>query len=97
MIIQKSHYLAKQLADIKGVSLISDHPFFKEFVIQLPVPVELVLKELRNVGILGGINLDEVGYKNHLLIAVTEKRTKKEMDLFVSKLRNIVEAKQKTV
>lgn len=38
-------------------------------------------------GFLFGIRLDRFGYKDQLLIAVTEKRTKEEMDQLVERLR----------
>ena len=95
LIIQKSHYLADKLESVNGIKKAANHSFFKEFPVRLSVPVELVLKELKNIGIFGGINLEKYGYKNHLLIAVTEKRTVKELDLFVTEMNRILKNRKK--
>ncbi len=88
--LQKSHYMAEELRKINGVEIISDKPFFKEFLVKLPKDTGEVLKELTKQGILGGIDLKKWGMDGHLLVTVTEKRTKDEMDAYVSKLRKIL-------
>jgi glycine dehydrogenase subunit 1 len=88
--LQKSHYIAEELRKINGVEVISDKPFFKEFLVKLPKDTGEVLKELTKQGILGGIDLKKWGMDGHLLVTVTEKRTKDEMDAYVSKLRKIL-------
>ena len=85
---QKAHYLASKIKELKGYSLISDKPFFKEFLVQTPVPVEEIISASEEAGILPGINTARFPEcKQGLLVAVTEKRTKQEMDLFVEVLR----------
>jgi len=88
--LQKSHYMAEELRKINGVEVISDKPFFKEFLVKLPKDTGEVLKELTKQGILGGIDLKKWEMDGHLLVTVTEKRTKDEMDAYVSKLRKIL-------
>ncbi|MCS7228449.1 MAG: aminomethyl-transferring glycine dehydrogenase subunit GcvPA [Candidatus Kryptonium sp.] len=89
--LQKSHYLAEEISKIKGFKLKYNQPFFKEFVVQTPVPVSKIKEKLQPKKILPGIDLSKFdGYGDGLLIAVTEKRTKKEMDLFVEELKNLV-------
>jgi glycine dehydrogenase subunit 1 len=88
--LQKSHYLAQGLTRIPGVTLAAVQPFFKEFTIHLPLPVGKVLSKLQEAGISGGIALDKIGYKNHLLIAVTEKRTKAELDTYIKAVKKVV-------
>ncbi|MGQ9601361.1 MAG: aminomethyl-transferring glycine dehydrogenase subunit GcvPA [Candidatus Bipolaricaulia bacterium] len=83
--LQKAHYLAERIGEIKGYRLKFAGPFFNEFVVQLPQgrrPSEL-LAALREAKILGGLDLSPYGLKDSLLVAVTEKRTKEELDLFV--------------
>ena len=82
---QKAHYLAERLENA-GFELPYNKEgrksFFREFVVEIPYganrAIELGLKE----GYLVGINLTDFKdeWKNHLLISVTEKRTKEEMD-----------------
>jgi len=88
--LQKSHYLAENLKSIKGVELAGTGAFFKEFVVRLPIKTEIVLKKLADKNIFGGIDLQVTGHPDHLLIAVTEKRTKEEMDDYVRALREVL-------
>jgi glycine dehydrogenase subunit 1 len=86
--IQKSHYLAENIAKIKGFSLKYDKPFFKEFVIKTPIPPKKIFEKSAEEKVFPGIDLSEFGEEG-LLIAVTEKRTKLEMDKFLDMLKKI--------
>jgi len=90
--LQKAHYLADQLCELPGVKLMFDRPFFKEFVISCPVSPQKILEALRKQNIFGGIELSrfDYGIDNGLLIAVTEKRTKEEMDVYVDSFKKIL-------
>lgn len=81
---QKAHYLAEQLKR-SGINLIFKAPFFKEFAVRLPVDPQTVNKALLGKGFLGGLALKRYypELTNGWLLAVTEKRTKEEMDAFV--------------
>ncbi|MDQ7797833.1 MAG: aminomethyl-transferring glycine dehydrogenase subunit GcvPA [Candidatus Edwardsbacteria bacterium] len=80
--LQKSHYLAEQLGPAFKA------PFFKEFVYKTNRPAPQVLAELRQKGILAGLDLGRFfkQLEGHLLISVTEKRTKDELDLLIREL-----------
>ncbi len=85
---QKAHYLARRIAEIPGFSLAIPKPFFKEFLVHTPVPPQQILERLREENILGGIDTSQwEGLIPGLLIAVTEKRTKAEMDRYVEILK----------
>ncbi len=88
--IQKAHYAKNKLKE-KGVEIVYDQPFFNEFVVRLPKPIEEVNKELLNHKILGGFDLSRhySDKENMMLIAVTELRTKEEIDEFASVLGGI--------
>ncbi|HHY45878.1 MAG TPA: aminomethyl-transferring glycine dehydrogenase subunit GcvPA [Firmicutes bacterium] len=86
--VQKSHYAAKRIASIPGFSMKYSAPFFKEFVIGCPVEPSSLIIELKGQGILPGIELarmlpQDENLKDALLVAVTEKRTKEEIDRLV--------------
>lgn len=87
---QKAHYLARKLQSIGGFSLRWPlAPFFNEFAIQTPSkPVEL-LNRLREKGFLGGLDLEPYGHERTLLIAVTERRTRPELDRFVAAIQEV--------
>lgn len=88
--LQKSHYLAAEISKIPGYRLKYKRPFFKEFVIQTPKPAADIVSKLSTKRILPGIDLKQFDPKEDgLLIAVTEKRTKHEMDLLIEELKKI--------
>ncbi|MEX0975162.1 MAG: aminomethyl-transferring glycine dehydrogenase subunit GcvPA [Bacillota bacterium] len=86
--VKKAHYLSEKISSLKGYSLAWTTPFFNEFAVKCPVDSEKVVKSLLQKGILAGYPLGKAypEFKNHLLIAVTEKRTKAEMDELVKGL-----------
>ncbi|MGD9488803.1 MAG: aminomethyl-transferring glycine dehydrogenase subunit GcvPA [Calditrichaceae bacterium] len=81
--LQKAHYLAKELTAIPGISMASKSPFFKEFTLSLPVKAEDVIKAALKEGIFAGIDLKKSGHANKILIAVTEQRTREELDKYI--------------
>lgn len=84
--VKKAHYLADRISSLKGYSLAWSTPFFNEFAVKCPVAPEKVVKSLLGKKILAGYPLGKSypELKDYLLIAVTEKRTKEEMDELVS-------------
>ena len=87
---QKAHYLAERIAALPGYALRwSGTPFFNEFAITTPVAPQTLLEELRRRGILGGLSLEPYGDENTLLIAVTERRSRAELDAYLQALREL--------
>ena len=88
----KAHYAARAFTQIPGVRLSFAAPFFKEFTLELPKPPERVVKRLAREKILAGLPLKSVDrqYKRCLLVAVTEKRTREEIDAYAAALRAAV-------
>lgn len=88
--IQKAHY-TKKLLTKNGFEVKLEGPCFNEFVVKLKKPIKEVNQRLLEKGIIGGYNLnrDFPEFKNHMLLAVTELRTKEEIDNFVKELRDI--------
>lgn len=89
----KAHYLAEKLSEIKGVKIVHDTQFFKEFLVELPAFAEDVFEDMLEEGFLAGVPMSrfEPENKNQMLIAVTEKRSKEEMDKYVELLKEILE------
>jgi glycine dehydrogenase subunit 1 len=91
-IFEKAHYLAGEMRKSDRYRLaFPDSPFFQEFVVRTEKPAEKLLEGLEKEGIFGGFNLGTMReeWKNTILIAVTEKRTKEEMDRFISILNSL--------
>ncbi|HEI1254952.1 TPA: aminomethyl-transferring glycine dehydrogenase subunit GcvPA [Staphylococcus aureus] len=83
--IEHANY-AKQQFIKKGFEVL-DGTSFNEFVVKFDKPIQEVNEELVKYNIIGGFDLGVVSddFKNHMLIAVTELRTKDEIDTFVEK------------
>lgn len=87
---QKAHYLARRIAELPGYALRwPQAPFFNEFAVHTPQSPEKILEDLRKQNILGGLSLEPYGYEKSLLIAVTEQRTRTEMDRYVQTLKEM--------
>ena len=87
--LQKSHYLAEQLCRSDRFSLAFDQPTFKEFVIRdAENDVDALLRSASDAGYLAGLPLGQwyPELSDCFLVAVTEKRTKAEMDGLVTAL-----------
>jgi glycine dehydrogenase subunit 1 len=88
--VEKADYMAKSLQR-KGFIIVNQAPFFNEFVVELPHPVKEVNEKLLEAGIIGGFDLgSDYGVDNQMLIAVTEQRTKEEIDQFIEVLEAVV-------
>lgn len=85
--IQKAYY-AKMAFLEAGFEIAFNGPTFNEFVVKLSKPVKEVNQQLLKKGIIGGYDLgrDYPELDQHMLIAVTELRTKEEIDQFVKEL-----------
>ena len=88
----KAHYAAERLARVPGVALRFGAPFFKEFALRLPKSPERVAARLARQGILAGLPLKALdrALADCLLVAVTERRTKEEIDRFADALGKAV-------
>jgi len=89
---QKAHYAAEQIAKLEGYELaFSETPFFHEFVVKTPKPVNEINFHLQNHWILGGYDLsqDYPELENHMLVAVTEKISRHDIDDFVAALEEV--------
>lgn len=78
--MQNAHYLYDELLKTKKFKKIHDHFFFHEFIIESLIDLNKIDEAMKNNKILGGLRIDN----NKLLFAVTEKRSKEEIDLLVS-------------
>jgi len=90
---RKTAYLRRALLAVPGVTAFTEGPVLREFAVRLPVPAAQLVEALVPQGFLAGVpaarfaaqfggagdDLDGV-----LLVAVTEKRTRAEMDAFVA-------------
>ncbi len=85
----KAAYLKKALLETGHFENVFSGPNFKEFTLRYKGDVDALLKGLEEDGFLGGLNLNRFGRDGEILIAVTEKRSKAEMDAYVDAVRRL--------
>ena len=73
-----AHYLCDELLKTGRFSLVYDRPFFNEFYVKYDGDADTLYQRFIEAGILGGVR-----YEEGFLFAVTEKRTKEEIDNLV--------------
>ena len=89
---QKAHCAAEKISKLPGFELaFPETPFFHEFVIKTPKPVEEINARLEDYWILGGYDLSQTypEMKNQMLVAVTEKVSREDIDDFVAALEEV--------
>ena len=85
----KAHYAADRIDELEGYAVLRDKPFFKEFVVRCPLPVdELNDYLLDEWGIVGGYDLGRAypHLQDHMLLCVTEMNPRGEIDVLVQAL-----------
>ena len=86
----KAAYAAQRLCEVDGVELLHpDAPFFKEFALRLPRPAEDVRDALVERGILAGVPLEDAD-GHALLVALTERRTRRQIDALASAMGEVL-------
>ena len=75
-----AHYLCDQLLATGRFSLVYEQPFFNEFVVRYDGNVDALQRRFIDHGIFGGVKVAP----GQMMFAVTEKRTKEEIDNLVS-------------
>jgi glycine dehydrogenase subunit 1 len=90
--MDRAGYAWTRLKSIKGVEPLYDRPFFNEFALKLPKDAGEVVSDLISEGIAAGFPAGRYyeGMENVLLVACTEKRTKKEIDILAAKLESVL-------
>ena len=88
---KKAHYALKKITESGKYRPLFDKPFFKEFAVTSDTNVDKIIDDLRAENIIGGYHLgiDYPQFNNSILYAVTEKRTKEEINRLSSILEGI--------
>ncbi|MGD0056094.1 MAG: aminomethyl-transferring glycine dehydrogenase subunit GcvPA [Acidimicrobiales bacterium] len=96
---QGAHVLFDEVMRIEGVEPVSSQPFFREFAFRVPEDASLVLARMAEDGILAGLSttaLNEGPISAHcdsdrvILATVTERRTRDDIDRYVTSLTKAV-------
>jgi glycine dehydrogenase subunit 1 len=86
-------YCRDALLSVKGIEPLDNTPVVREFALRLPIDSSIVVDRMLDSGFLAGIPLGAEmagGTENGLLVALTEKRTRSEIDAYVSAMEKAV-------
>ena len=92
LLVQRTAYARERLAALDGVELLHEAPVMREFAIALDAPVTEVLDRCAAEGIGAGYPLarEYPEYENGLLVAITERRSREDIDRFADALAGVV-------
>ena len=99
LMLQRTAYARERLTQIDGVSPIHSQPVVREFAVALDAPVERVIARCREQGVNPGYRLG-IDYPEHadgLLVAITEQRTRADIDRLADALGAAVVAERREV
>ena len=87
--LAKAHYLAGRIAELPGYALAFTGPFFNEFVVRIPGDPETIRARLLSAGVAVSDPgwLSALGVEGAIAFAVTERRSREELDRVVDALR----------
>ncbi len=96
LLVRSTDYARTALAAVDGVSLLHEQPVVREFAVELDAPVEAVIARCQAKGVNPGYALgrDFPEFENGLLIALTEKRSREEIDLLAQVLGEAIAAEK---
>jgi glycine dehydrogenase subunit 1 len=94
LLLQRTAYARDRLAAVPGVTLLHEQPVVREFAIELNAPVDAVVARCQAAGVHPGFRLgrDYPEHANGLLVAITEQRTRADIDRLVDVLAVAVAA-----
>ena len=84
-----TRYARDALLAIEGVEPLVPAPVLREFAVRTPVPPEVVVERMAEEGFLAGVPVAG-GYGEGLLVAVTERRTRDEIDAYAAAMEKVV-------
>jgi len=97
LMVQRTAYARERLGAIDGVHLLHDQPVVREFAITLDAPVHAVIERCAAQGVNPGYALhrDYPEHENGLLVAITEKRTRADIDRLAETLEGAIAAERR--
>jgi glycine dehydrogenase subunit 1 len=99
LMLHRTAYARRALAELDGVRLLHEQPAVREFAVALDASVEAVIERCAAEGVNPGYPLGHE-YPEHadgLLVAITEKRTREDIDRLASVLGAAVAAEREAV
>ncbi len=99
LLLHRTAYARKALAALDGVELLHEQPVVREFAVRLAAPVHRVIERCAAAGVNPGYPLgaDYDEYGDGLLVAITEQRSRADIDRLAEVLGAAVAAERETV
>ncbi len=99
LLVQRTAYARRTLAALDGVELLHEQPVVREFAVRLDAPVDRVIERCAEQGVNPGYPLatDLPEHEGGLLVAITELRSKADIDRLADVLGAAVAAERQTV
>ena len=99
LLLHRTAYARRKLAELDGVELLHDQPVVREFAVRLAAPVDRVIERCAADGVNPGYPLG-ADYEEHddgLLVAITEQRSREDIDRLAEVLGAAVTAERQAV
>jgi glycine dehydrogenase subunit 1 len=92
LMLQRTVYARSRLAALEGVELVHDQPVVREFAVRLAPPVDSVIAACQDRGVNPGFALehDYPEYPGGLLVAITEQRSRADIDRLADTLGDVL-------
>jgi glycine dehydrogenase subunit 1 len=99
LLLHRTAYARHALAGLAGVELLHDQPVVREFAVRLDAPVDRVVERCAVEGVNPGYPLgaDYEEFEDGLLVAITEQRSRADIDRLAEVLGAAVAAERQTV
>jgi glycine dehydrogenase subunit 1 len=97
LMIQRTAYARERLAATDGITVVHQRPVVREFAVALDAPVDRVVARCRERGVNPGYPLrrDYPEHSDGLLVAITERRTRSDIDQLADVLGAAVAAERR--
>jgi glycine dehydrogenase subunit 1 len=98
LLLARTHYARETLASLSGVAKLHDQPAIREFAVRLDADVAAVRRRCAEQGVNPGIDLQALTGRAEdrggLLVAITERRSRADIDRLAEVLQQAVEAER---
>src|SRR4051812_8212422 len=93
LLLHRTAYARRTLAELDGVELLHEQPVVREFAVKLDAPVDKVIERCAAEGVNPGFPLEDDG----LLVAITEQRSREDIDRLANVLQAAIAAEREAV
>jgi glycine dehydrogenase subunit 1 len=101
LLLARTHYAREALAAVDGVEKLHEQPVVREFAVRLDADVAAVCRRCAQMGVNPGVDLQALSHRPEdrggLLVAITERRSRADIDRLVEVLKVAVAAEREAM